>query len=76
MIEDCGGDPDDMSIPEERWSPIEEGITFAQQLSAYIELHPNTVENTTGILSDFHEFTMVLECAQKIQAKWHLSVDM
>jgi hypothetical protein len=75
MIEACGGDPDAVEIPEERWFPGQEGLDFAQQVYAYLESHPQTIKNPEGVLSELQEYIHVFEQALPMGMNWHLQVD-
>lgn len=75
MIEEHGGDPDSIDIPDEKWFSVEEGIEFVTRLSSHIEAHSDSIKDAEKILSDLQEYSQVLEQCKRIQAKWHLDVD-
>ncbi len=74
-IEEYGGDPESIEIPEEHWFAIEEGVEFTTRLSAHIKTYPQCVRNSAELLSDLQEYLQVFEQARQVHAKWHLDVD-
>ena len=75
MLEEFGGNPDEVEFPEAKWFSAEEGLEFAQTLCSSLEAHPQQIKDADKVLSDLKEFIHVFEQAETIKAKWHLQVD-
>jgi hypothetical protein len=75
MIEDLGGDPQTVEIPDERWFTPDEGRAWATKMVEYLRANPSSITNVKGVLSDLEEFRQVFEKAQAVGACWHLQLD-
>jgi hypothetical protein len=76
MIEDLGGDPNDVEFPEVKWFSAEDGLAWVAKLTEHVKSHRAAVKNAKGVLSDLEEYAEVLEKAKKAGARWRLQVDI
>ncbi|MFN3985450.1 MAG: hypothetical protein ACK4KV_08165 [Rhodocyclaceae bacterium] len=70
---------EDIELPEQegqKWYSPDEGIAWATALANHIKANPSSVANPQGCLEDLAEYTDILERARKIDARWHLDLDI
>ncbi len=70
IIEECGGDPDAVEIPEEHWFPGEEGVDIARRLSSYIEASPHTVPHSREVLAELQEYRDPKSVVSDLGGQW------
>jgi hypothetical protein len=75
MIEDMGGDPDEVDIGPEQWFEADEGLTWISRLAKHLEANPTVLKNSKKVLGELEEYAEVLQKAKTVRARWHLQVD-
>ncbi len=58
-----------------KWFSCAEGLKWVDSLYAYIDEHPNSLENRAAVLEDLDEFKLVLNNAKRRKVNWHLRID-
>jgi hypothetical protein len=76
LIEDAGGDPDEMDIPEEQWFPAKQGLDAVVAHIEYLQKNPKAINNTAEILDDLREFETVLKRLVKEKVRFHFAIDI
>jgi hypothetical protein len=75
MIEDMGGDPNDVDFPEVNWFSAKDGLAWVAKLTEHVKSNRTAVKNADGVLSDLEEYAEVLEKAKEAGVRWRLQID-
>jgi hypothetical protein len=76
FLEGEGLDAEGDGEPEaEEWYEPGEGLAFVRALSGYLKANPNSIKNSTGIVSDLTEYESVFNVLVQKKVKWHFAVD-
>jgi hypothetical protein len=76
LIEDAGGDPDEVDIPEEQWFSAEKGLDAVRAHIEYLQENPKAINNSDEILQDLREYETVLMRLVKEKVRFHFAVDI
>ena len=75
FIEDEGGDPDEIDIPDEAWFDATDGLRTIETLLEHLGTNPDALPNTDGVISELKEWQTVLKRAAADGIGWHLEVE-
>ena len=75
FIDDEGGDPDEINIPDEAWFDAADGLKTADALVNYLSQHTDAIPNAVGVGAELNEWQAVLKRAADEGVRWHLEVD-
>lgn len=72
---------EDIELPagddgEAKWFKPNDGISLIESIISAIEQNPGTIASADAVLEDLQEYKAVLKQAQRINAKWHLALDI
>jgi hypothetical protein len=76
FIEDEGGDPSEIDLPDETWFDGADGLKTVNALLEHLVQNPQAVPNADAVVDELREWQAVLMRAADHGVRWHLEVEI